>query len=123
MFSKTVGILIVCSLASCSTQTIEPKKLESKKLEIDAQQYGESWPLRVDKGKLACEQNSVTFEADGIIYTLNGRAQTEAQRNGRGWADSKNIRRYDPQGIMYGLMDVGPLIQKGLALCEESETN
>jgi hypothetical protein len=118
MFSKTVVILIVCSLVGCSSQPIEHKKLE-----IDAQQYGESWPLRVERGKLACEQNSVTFEADGIIYTLNGRAQTEAQRNGRGWADSKNIRRYGPQGVMYGLMDVGPLMQKGLALCEESETN
>jgi hypothetical protein len=123
MFSKTVLILIVCSLVGCSTQPIEPKKLESKKFEIDAQQYGENWPLRVERGKLACEQNAVTFEADGIIYAINGRAQTENHRNGRGWANSKNIRRYDPQGVMYGLMDVGPLIQRGLALCEENGTN
>jgi hypothetical protein len=36
MFSKTVGILIVCSLGArgCSTQTIEPKKLESKNLRL-----------------------------------------------------------------------------------------
>jgi hypothetical protein len=123
MFSKTVVILIVCSLVGCSTQQIEPKKLESKKLEIDAQQYGENWPLRVERGKLACEHNSVTFEADGIIYAINGRAQTENNRNGRGWANSKKIRRYDPKGVMYGLMDVGPLIQRGLALCGESGTN
>lgn len=123
MFSKNVVILIVCSLVSCTTQPIEPKKLESKKLEIGAQQYGENWPLRVERGKLACEQNAVTSEADGIIYAINGRTQTENNRNGSGWANSKNIRRYDPQGAMYGLIDIGPLIQRGLALCEESGTN
>ncbi len=66
---------------------------------------------------------SCNFRADGIIYAINGRAQTNNHRNGRGWADSKNIKIYDPHAIMYGLMDVGPLIQYVPALCGESETN
>lgn len=81
------------------------------------------WPLTVKQGILECEesevagfvQQSVTLlTPDGTVYGINGTALDD------GYADFKHtIWKKSPEG--HGLMvDVGPLIDRGLALCEGS---
>ena len=44
-------------------------------LELTAQQLGDRWPFTVDAGIVRCAGSAVTFEADGVIYALNGTAR------------------------------------------------
>ena len=76
--------------------------------------WGEEWPLTVDSGIVRCEAGTqVVFEANGETYAVNGTAMTQLPdlpRIDEIWADSPDIA-----GLK---VDIGPVIDTGLDLCE-----
>ncbi|MBX8689178.1 DUF2511 domain-containing protein [Mycobacterium sp. 20091114027_K0903767] len=74
------------------------------------------WPFTVSSGTLMCARmssggQSVTFVANRTMYGLNGAAKSQ------GFDDFTPIWRENPS--FPGLkVDIGPMIQKGLSLCE-----
>lgn len=88
-----------------STATPEPGYVSRAML-------GDAWPLTVEEGTLACSGlGAVTFNAGGMTYAVNGLAQgsTDLPEIDVIWAD-------DPTGAA-PKKDIGPLIERGLALC------
>ncbi len=81
--------------------------------EVSAEEFGAEWPLTVPAGELRCEDgSSVTFTHDGTTYAVNG----TARGTGR-WPDIDPIWAPDP-GVEGLKVNIGPLIDRGLALCE-----
>jgi hypothetical protein len=82
--------------------------------EVAKSEFGSRWPLTVSHGTLSCDGYSVVFAApEGMRYGLNGTAQDQL-----GLPPIDPIWRYEPGMKRYGLkVDIGPLIQRGLALC------
>ncbi len=70
---------------------------------------GDEWPLTVEDGVLRCEGSAVIIRVGGTDYAVNGAA------TGKG-ADIDPIWAADPSGISPKL-SIGPLIDRGLALC------
>jgi hypothetical protein len=82
--------------------------------------FGDDWPLTVPYGVVHCESisaggmalNVVTFQApDGTIYASNGTAKdhTNYPSVEAIWADDPNV-----DGLK---INIGPIIDAGLALC------
>lgn len=75
--------------------------------------FGDEWPLTVEEGILACDADAVTFIANGVVYAVNGTAETR----GGGvdidpiWADNPH---YPSSG---GPKKMMVLIDRGLELC------
>jgi hypothetical protein len=75
--------------------------------------FGAKWPLTVEDGMLSCVNSAVTFSHAGNTYAVNGRA--------------KGLKRYRPiepiwrtqQSPLPPRVDIGPLIERGLALCRK----
>lgn len=82
--------------------------------EVSEAELGGRWPLTVAYGTLSCDGYSVVFTAPGgTRYGLNGTAQDQL-----GLPPIDPIWRYQPGMKRYGLrVDIGTLIQRGLALC------
>lgn len=86
---------------------------------------GDEWPLTVDDGVLGCElvqvsdasYASVTFTSGGITYAVNGvaRASGTYAEIDPIWAVSPYSLPDDPLGPLR--IDIGPLIDRGIALC------
>ncbi len=85
---------------------------------VTAEEYGEHWPFSVPEGLLRCEGEgslgAVTFEADGVTYALNGTA--------RSLTDLPDVHPiWLPDGDAPPELNLkkslGPIIQRGLALC------
>ena len=78
--------------------------------------YGEAWPLTIDRGTLRCEPpGTVVFTApDGTQYAVNGMAEGQ-----QGLADIEPIWRDDPDPPAGADLKVSihPLIERGLELC------
>lgn len=77
--------------------------------------FGERWPLTVEEGVLACRGSggvgAVTFTAGNTTYAVNGIAVQDGT-----FTDIKAIWADNPD--VAGLKkDIGPLIERGLALC------
>lgn len=69
------------------------------------------WPLTVESGILRCQGQAVTFDSDGKHYAVNGTAKSR-----QAGIDIEEIWAMDSGGL--GLRkNIGPLIQRGLALC------
>ena len=97
---------------------------------ISEQDFASPWPFTVPEGRLRCTKNSVTFEAGGSTYAINGTAQ------GRGFPRVDPIWKYDTtmeetyakqKGITRAAareaigtvrVNIGPVINAGLALCD-----
>jgi hypothetical protein len=104
--------------ATSTTTPIEPEPEPEPKPEpepepghISRSDMGKKWPLKVDSGELACDGSNgfgaVTFTApDGTVYAVNGSAS--ARDIGPIWANHPSI----------GKKNIGPLIERGLALCD-----
>jgi hypothetical protein len=84
-------------------------------LEIARSDFGDDWPLTVERGLLSCRQGSaIVFGAGDTAYAVNGTARGRAADNG--WLDIEAIWAPNPE--MKGLRkDIGPLIDLGLSLC------
>lgn len=111
-----VAALIViggCGTRSPSLTTGESSGQQPSETAVTFHEFGKRWPLLVPDGTLRCESfgqgmGEVIFTApDGTEYGLNGLA-------------SESYEDIDPiwrEGA-YGLKpSVGPLINRGLALC------
>ena len=72
---------------------------------------GDAWPLTVEDGLIACQNQAVTFTTGGVTYAVNGTAKDRGL--GR---DIDPIWAVDPAGIT-PKMSIGPLIDRGRALC------
>lgn len=82
--------------------------------DVTAQEFGDTWPLTVQAGKLSCTQKGkatpVTFTTpDGKSYAVNGAAASSA-------ADIWAIWRDNPE-IEGAKVNIGALIDEGLKLC------
>ena len=99
-----LAAIVVAFVVRCSNRGVN----------VDRADYGEAWPLTVAGGTLECEHESressrvfVTLDtADGIMYGLNGSARSF------GYPDVKSVLRPGRT-----LVDVQPLIDRGLTLC------
>lgn len=67
------------------------------------------WPLTVESGTLRCDADSVTIEADGNRWAVNGMAGTRGDGDDIGpiWAEGDGAPK----------VDIGALIDAGLDLC------
>jgi hypothetical protein len=80
-------------------------------IEVSRADFGTDWPLTVEGGVLACEgAGSVTFAAGGTTYAVNGMAETQDAG-----ADIDPIWKDVGGGLK---KNIGPLIDRGLELCE-----
>ena len=80
-------------------------------IEVHARDF-DRWPLTVDEGTLRCEgAGSVTFEAGGQTYAVNGTARGLDAGSDIDiiWADDPDV-----DGLK---LSIGPLINRGLELC------
>lgn len=78
---------------------------------LSRRQFGDSWPLRVEEGVVACDGMAVTFTANGVTYAVNGTAKSRKKYRPieEIWIDS-------PKGR--GLKkDISPILDNGLKLC------
>lgn len=104
--------------------------LSAKRKNICKREYGDSWPLTVEKARLCCKFSAVWIEVQGRRYSLNGSAKTILPRYGLRVYELEEIWREDPawEGIREALgggddltpmrVNIGGLIAEGLALEE-----
>lgn len=90
---------------------------------VDVSMLGDEWPLTVPSGTVVCESvpspiaklHVFFVDPAGAVYAVNGTARGDI--GARGWLDFESIWSDSPTG--YGLkVDIGPLIQVGLDICE-----
>lgn len=87
---------------------------------VRSSEYGNDWPLTVDSAMLCCRFQAVWVEVNGRKYGVNGTAGAILKKYGYACFELKDIWRDRPDGEATGLkVNIGPLIQDGLAL--ESE--
>lgn len=84
-------------------------------LSVSRAEFGDSWPLTVDRGTLRCEApGAVIFQApDGSDYAVNGLASSQ------GYPGIDPIWADDPDPLIPKL-SIAPLVDRGLALCPET---
>jgi hypothetical protein len=111
---RTVGIAAV-ALASFGVVGCTDDDEGGSGETVRAEDFGDSWPLTVSEGRLACERGMAVVFTDpsGNRYAVNGMAMT--------WdlgADIDPIWRDNPNPDLGGLkVNIGPLIDRGLDLC------
>jgi len=93
--SRRTPALLAILMAHCLA-VVACQSTEANSQTISRSDFGEEWPLTVDRGVLSCEgAGSVYFTADdGSRYAVNGTAMTtgDAQQIDAIWAD-------DPTGL------------------------
>lgn len=84
--------------------------------EVTAADYGDAWPFTVDSGTIRCIDDSVVFVTGGTVYAINGIARTRAADEN--WTDifESDIWAANPD-IPDAKLNIGPIIDDGLALC------
>lgn len=123
---RFAAIAAVCSLAGCGsdsepTAANKPEPGPAAKQQsitiIDQETFGAEWPFTQPEMHLACLQGSAVVVMDvntGAMYPVNGIASGKAASMGmqpldQVWQDSTDI-----PGTK---VSVGPVIERGLALC------
>lgn len=118
--SVAVIVMVVGPLSACGSSAQEnPTGGDNpggNSLTISKAQMGAEWPFTVESGTLRCDPvaglgQSVTFEANGKTYALNGTAKT---KTGLPPVDPIWAKNPDIPGAK---MNIGPVISKGTALC------
>jgi hypothetical protein len=101
---------------SAQPQSTPQPSLPPGQVRVSKQEFGNAWPLTVDEGVLACKGSkgfgAVLFIANGKTYALNGVARGE-----KIYQEIDSIQAKDPK-IPGVKMSVGPLINRGLKLCQ-----
>lgn len=84
---------------------------DDSSIEVSREDFGADWPLTVASGILACEgAGAVTFTANGTTYAVNGMASSldAGVDIDPIWAEARDAPK----------KNIGPLIDRGLELCE-----
>jgi len=105
--SVTTTTAPTTSEATTTTTTDVPEG----SLVVNAEDFGEDWPLTVESGLLVCEvPGAVIFVGGGDAYAVNGLAETW------GYVGIEPIWIETGDGFR---KNIGPLIDLGLTLCEQ----
>jgi hypothetical protein len=84
---------------------------------ISRADFGNDWPFTVEEGTLGCDDSqggpAVTFEAAGTVYGVNGFAKTY------GYKDIEPIWRDSSDPLAGPKVNIGPIIDRGLELCNQ----
>lgn len=105
-----ITALSVALLSACS------KAPEYKTIEITSEQFGDKWPLTLNKGTLHCEPATrIVFTApDGQKYGVNGSAAQD-------YISILEITK-DTENLGYKFkMNSEILIEEGMKLCQKAE--
>lgn len=107
---KFIAAVAAAFISACSSTP------EYQTIEVTADQFGDKWPLTVDKGTLHCEQPTrIIFTApDGQKYGVNGSAQN----------DYVTIMEITKDTEIMGQkikMNPSVLIEEGMQLCENAK--
>ncbi len=80
---------------------------------LTAKDFGVSWPLTVSGGYISCVRgHAIVFRQGGVGYAVNGSARA------LGYASLTPIWKDSPTPEYGPKMSIGPLIDRGLALCD-----
>ncbi len=120
---RITGLVIAGCLAAGAASA------ESRDIRVE--DFGRDWPLTVNSGELQCTgAGVVTFRSGGVVYAVNGTAtaaghapiepiwkHNEAMYRTMAEATGSTVEaarsRFGPLRI-----NIGPIIEAGLALCE-----
>ena len=103
----------------------------AKRKHIAVDDYGDQWPLVVEKARLCARDGVVWLEAEGKRYPVNGTAHTVLPSRGIATIDINDIWRVDSRWAAHSAsvdeegesepfrVNIAPLIRDGLALEEE----
>jgi hypothetical protein len=114
------ALVALCScifLAGCGSSE-SSSNLSGKSIEVtEASWHNGTWPLTVDRGILGCTKppypGEVTFNVEGKPYGLNGTALDQ------GLPEINPIWRHEGPELR---VDIGPMIERSLKLCEEGSS-
>lgn len=74
-------------------------------------EMGDAWPLIVEDGTIICSGASILLRTNRGLFAVNGTARGQHK-----WKDIRDITKPDPN-IAGLLMDVQPIIDRGLLVC------
>jgi hypothetical protein len=103
-------------VSGCDDSTGNGADRMARSRTVSRSQYGNDWPLSVDRGELRCYPNlggAVAFAASGTLYALNDAARRH------GYVAIRPIRTTEMGPP--GLKDLGPLLRDGASLCHQPE--
>lgn len=118
---RPLGLVLLAAALSvgvlgCGSASADP----SRGATVTRADFGDRWPFTVDQGVLRCEPPSqVVFSSGGVDYAVNGMARGDMRA--RGWQEIDGIwaPNTDPEVAGMDLkISVGPLIERGLELCD-----
>ena len=113
--AATVALVV---LAGCGEASSSGDGAADDPGAVSRAEFGADWPLTVDRGTLSCDGPGVVFTTDdGEEYAVNGTAK------GSGYPGIEPIWREDPDLALDDggpplRVDISPLIDRGLELCE-----
>ena len=82
---------------------------------VTAEEYGDRWPLTVERARLCCRHQAVWVKVNRKKYGVNGLSYSLLKRHGLTVHKLEKIWRPNPE--IEGLrMNIGPLIEDGLKL-------
>jgi len=120
MRAVRAGVVVILLLLGSSCNSGPDRRVPSSRSAqpgfVSRAEFGDRWPLTVESGTLRCEPDygtALVIVVGNVKYALNGRARGQIDQTG--WRDSRELVRKDQDG---GLANVGPLIERGLALCK-----
>lgn len=107
---KFIAAVAAAFISACSSTP------EYQTIEVTADQFGDKWPLTVDKGTLHCEPPTriVFTTPDGQKYGVNGSAANDYISILEITKDTENM------GVKFK-MSPNILIDEGMKLCEPSK--
>ncbi|HHP6940216.1 TPA: DUF2511 domain-containing protein [Acinetobacter baumannii] len=107
---KFIAVVASAFISACSSTP------EYQTVEVTADQFGDKWPLTVDKGTLHCEPPTrIVFTApDGQKYGVNGSAANDYISILEITKDTENM------GVKFK-MNSSILIEEGMKLCESAK--
>lgn len=106
VIAAIAGFLLWWALRAPSSVTVQ----ESDAAYLTRVEFGEAWPLTVDRVQVFCTGNGGIVVADGAQrYALNGAAQSQAPAINPIWKDNPEI-----PGTK---INIAPLIERGQTLC------
>lgn len=111
VFGAAAIVLIVCAALAFVLFAGGGDEVRSHTRVVSKAEFGQRWPLTVEKGELRCDKGAVTIVVDGKPYALNAKAQNRHLGGALGplWAPNPKL-----EGAR---MSTGELIGQGLKLC------